>query len=195
MSYIWEYLQKSQKESKRLVGINYEQLIQLIEQGKRLQKQIQVEREKKKTRLISAGGGKKPQLNTESQIILTLIYLRHHLSFQMLGLMFRVSESTANNIFNYWQSLLREILPGSLIEQVKKCGEDLEVIMEMLTDYELIVDSAEQERERPSGYKEQKDCYSGKKKNHTFKNQLIVLPKGKDIVDYLNNLWFSKTEN
>ena len=29
----------------------------------------------------------------------------------------------------------------------------------------------------------QKKWYSGKKKNHTFKNQLIVLPSGEDIVD------------
>ena len=30
---------------------------------------------------------------------------------------------------------------------------------------------------------EQKKYYSGKKKNHTFKNQLIILPEGKDIVE------------
>jgi hypothetical protein len=29
----------------------------------------------------------------------------------------------------------------------------------------------------------QKKYYSGKKKTHTRKNQLIVLPNGKDIVD------------
>ncbi|BAZ22945.1 transposase [Kalymmatonema gypsitolerans NIES-4073] len=27
--------------------------------------------------------------------------------------------------------------------------------------------------------------YSGKKKSHTFKNQIIVLPSGKDIVDVI----------
>jgi hypothetical protein len=52
-----------------------------------------------------------------------------------------------------------------------------------LREYELIVDSCEQPRERPGDYQEQKKYYSGKKKNHTFKNQLIVLPTGKDIVD------------
>ncbi|WP_254568326.1 transposase family protein, partial [Oscillatoria sp. HE19RPO] len=30
---------------------------------------------------------------------------------------------------------------------------------------------------------EQKEHFSGKKKTHTLKNQLIVLPKGEDIVD------------
>ena len=41
----------------------------------------------------------------------------------------------------------------------------------------------EQRRERPSDHKEQEKYFSGKKKQHTFKNQFIVLPKGKDIVD------------
>ncbi|MEM9927698.1 MAG: transposase family protein [Cyanobacteria bacterium P01_D01_bin.50] len=34
-----------------------------------------------------------------------------------------------------------------------------------------------------SEYENQKKYYSGKKKNHTKKNQIIVLPDGKDIVD------------
>lgn len=53
----------------------------------------------------------------------------------------------------------------------------------MLAEHELIVDSAEQSRSRPSVSQEQKTFYSGKKKSHTFKNQLILLPKGKDIID------------
>ena len=46
-----------------------------------------------------------------------------------------------------------------------------------------MVDSSEQVRERPKLYQEQKKFYSGKKKNHTLKNQLIVLPNGAEIVD------------
>ncbi|MEG4224629.1 hypothetical protein QUA35_00765 [Microcoleus sp. N9_B2] len=33
---------------------------------------------------------------------------------------FGVSESTANDTFNYWFGRLRELLPSSLLEQVKK---------------------------------------------------------------------------
>jgi hypothetical protein len=52
-----------------------------------------------------------------------------------------------------------------------------------LTEYELIVDSYEQPIERPTEYEEQKKYYSGKKKKHTKKSQLIVFPEGKDLVD------------
>jgi hypothetical protein len=104
-------------------------------------------------------------------------------TFQLLGIQFGVSESTANDTFNYWFPLLQELLPSSLLEQVKKNASDSEIVKEMLTGFELIVDSCEQPRERPGEYEEQKKYYSGKKKNHTMKNQIIVLPNGDDIVD------------
>ena len=51
---------------------------------------------------------------------LTLIYLRQFTTFQLLGIQFGVSETTANDTFNYWFPLLGKMLPPSLSEQVKK---------------------------------------------------------------------------
>ena len=48
---------------------------------------------------------------------------------------------------------------------------------------ELLVDTWEQPMPRPQDNQEQKAYYSGKKKEHTRKNQVISLPKGTDIVD------------
>lgn len=141
--------------------------------------------EAQKVRIINKGGGRKAKLSTEEQIFLTLIYLRHLTTFQLLGIQFRVSESTANDTFNYWFPILQELLPSSLLESVKKNASDYEIVQEILSEYELIVDSCEQPRERPGEYKEQKKYYSAKKKNHTFKNQIIVLPSGQDIVDII----------
>lgn len=182
-NYTWDYIQKHPQETKRLLGIDYDQLEKLIEQGKILHQRKQKELEKRKVRLIKAGGGNHSKLDEQEQIILMLVYLRHHLSFQILGLLFQVSESTAHNLFNYWQNIFQEELPPSLLEQVKKSPEDREIIREELTNHELIVDSAEQEIERPSDYDTQKKHYSGKQKRHTFKNQFVVLPMGADIVD------------
>jgi len=53
----------------------------------------------------------------------------------------------------------------------------------VLKEFELIVDGSEQPRERPTEYGEQKKFYSVKHPRHTFKNQLIIVPSGKDIVD------------
>lgn len=176
-------INKYPKDTKRLLGIEYDHLELLIEQGEILHQKNQEEIEKKKTRINKAGGGNNPKLSAKEQIVLMLIYLRHNITFQLLGLMFDVSESAAHSLFTYWQQLFGDELPPSLLEQVKKCLNELEEVKEKLAESELIVDSSEQEMERPLDNQSQKENYSGKQKRHTFKSQLIVLPEMKDIVD------------
>jgi cell division septum initiation protein DivIVA len=182
-NFTWEYIQKHPKQTKRLLGIDYNELEQIIEQGKIAHQNQKEETEKKKIRINRAGGGNHPKLSEEQQIVLTLIYLRHNLSFQLLGLLFEVSESTAHNLFDYWQRLLQRELPCSLLEHVKKFPEEITEIKTELTHYELLVDSSEQAIERPSDYQTQQKYYSGKQKRHTMKSQFIVLPELQDIVD------------
>ncbi|WP_375490903.1 transposase family protein [uncultured Nostoc sp.] len=54
---------------------------------------------------MAGGGGRKPKLSVPEQIILTLVYLRHMTTFQLLGIQFGVSESTANDTFNYFRNI------------------------------------------------------------------------------------------
>ena len=180
MNQTLEYIYKHPKETKRIIGITYEQLIKLMDNAKRREKE---KKSKTKKRLIKAGGGRKKSLSPEEEIIVTLYYLHHIPNFQILGINFGVSESSANNIFHYWIDILREILPESLLEEVKKEEDEYLWVKEILTELELIVDSTEQSRERPGKHEEPKKYYSGKKKNHTFKNQIITTPKGTEIID------------
>jgi len=183
MSSILEHINKNPQETQRLIGLEYDELQILIQNAEKLHQEKQALLESQKIRIISGGGGRKPKLSTQEQILLTLVYLRHMTTFQLLGIQFGVSETTANDIFNYWLPIIGELLPCSLLEQVKKKDSDYETVQDILTEYELIVDSYEQARERPGDNEEQKKYYSGKKANHTFKTQIIVLPNGKDIVD------------
>ena len=59
----------------------------------------------------------------------------------------------------------------------------MELVKGILAEHELIVDSWEQPRERPKDNQAQKEYYSGKKKQHTFKGQVITLPLGEDLVN------------
>jgi hypothetical protein len=120
MSQLQEYIEKHQSETQRLIGLNYEQLHQLIIQAEKVHHQKEQEKESQKTRLIKSGGGRSPKLSVKDQILLTLVYLHHCPTFQMLGVQFGLSESAANYIFHYWVNILRELLPASLVEQVKK---------------------------------------------------------------------------
>ncbi len=120
MSKILEYIQQHPRESQRLVGLKYEQLEKLLSKAIELEAQKRKLAEAQKVRIIGSGGGRKAKLSPPEQVILTLTYLRHLTTFQLLGIQFGVSETTANNIFNYWCPLIGELLPASIYEQVKK---------------------------------------------------------------------------
>jgi Helix-turn-helix of DDE superfamily endonuclease/DDE superfamily endonuclease len=185
MSSILNHIEENPQATQRLIGMKYEQLQKIIQNAERLHQEKQALIESNKIRIIGGGGGRKTKLSRREQIILTLVYLRHLTTLKRIGIQFGVSESTANDTFNYWMPILRELLPSSLIEQVKKNESDYEIVKEILTDYELIVDSYEQVRERPRDNKEPEKYYSGKASKHTFKNQIIILPSGRDIVDVI----------
>ena len=183
MSQLREHIERHPSETLRLLGLDYDQLIGLIAQAENLHRQRKKVQENSKVRIIKVGGGRPPKLAIPDQILLTLVYLHHLPTFQMLGVQFGVSESAANYIFHPWIKILRDLLPASLLEQVKKNESEWEWVKEILSEFKLIVDSYEQPIQRPTDYQEQKKYYSGKQKRHTLKNQVIVMPSGKEIVD------------
>lgn len=177
------YIQEYPHRTQQLLGINYDQLLRLLTQAELRHSQQLLEMERTKFRLNVKGGGRKPKLSVPEEVCLCLFYLRQLPTFEVLGLHFGVSKTEANDTFHYWLGILRELLPASLLEQVEHQASDYALVQELLTEFQLLVDSMEQPRERPSDNQEQQEYFSGKKKQHTFKNQVITLPKGKDIVD------------
>jgi len=77
----------------------------------------------------------------------------------------------------FWETFY-QLLKWKKLKDVQKYKE----LRQLLTEYQLIVDSTEQPIVRPIDYELQKDYYSGKKRC-ILKNQFIVLPQGQDIVD------------
>ncbi len=178
-----EHIRLHPKLAKQLIGLTLPQLEQLIKKAIALDKQRKKEVEKDKIRVNKKGAGRAKKLSEDVEICLTLFYLRQMPIFEVLGMIFEVGRTTANDIFHYWLPILQDLLPSSLLEEWEKSLQDNEFVQQLLTSHPLLVDSAEQPRERPKNYQEQKKFFSGKKKRHTFKNQFISLPKGRGIVD------------
>lgn len=113
MSQLREHREKHPSETTRLLGLDYQQLMGLITHAQKLHNQKKRVQENYKTRIIRAGGGRPPKLAVDEQILLTLVYLHHLPTFQMLGVQFGVSESAANYIFSGKQK--RHTLKNQLI--------------------------------------------------------------------------------
>ncbi len=110
-------------------------------------------------------------------------YIRQMPTFEVLGIHFGISKTEANDTFHKWLPILRELLPASLLEELKNQPKKQQMLWELLKEIELLVDSTEQPRQRPKNYQEQKKFFSGKQRSHTFKNSMISYSKGQDIID------------
>ena len=90
MSQLREYLEKHPSETQRILGIDYDQLIQLTIDAENLYDRYKKQQESHQTRLIKPGSGRPPKLTTRDQILLTLVYLHNLPTFQMLGVQFDI---------------------------------------------------------------------------------------------------------
>jgi hypothetical protein len=96
MSQLGEYIEKHPSETQRLLGRDYDQLIKLIINAENLYARHKRPQENQKICLIKPGSGIPPKLTIADPIILTLVYLHHLPTFQILGVQFGIGESTAN---------------------------------------------------------------------------------------------------
>jgi hypothetical protein len=150
--------------------------------------------------------GRPPLLSLEDQVLLTLLYLKEYVTFQVLGLIFGVSETTAYNVATKTEAILiKNNEFKSIANNAKKLeqpieNEDLNQDNNHLNspnessqgieeqqpkhsqkqDRTFIVDATEVRRERP--IVNQSEHYSGKAGDFTAKAQIIIDSVSGEIV-------------
>lgn len=147
---------------KRAVGIKRELFEILVE----VLSLVQKEKHKK--------GGRKPKLSIENILVLFLTYYRDYNTFFSLATIFGIDSSNAFRWVKWCENVLSNIFKFMIdgitnIEQLNKIHLHL-------------VDVTECSIQRPKVHEIQKEYYSGKKKKHTIKIQIIVDEVTKQIV-------------
>jgi hypothetical protein len=150
------------------------------------------------------GGGRKARLATyEEKLLFILVYLKTYPLQEVLAFHFDMSQGQACHWIHVLSEALRLALGelGHLPERdPQKVKELLETYLDESRQYEIgtelemesfAIDGTERRRQRPSDAEEQKRFYSGKKKTHTVKNNVIVT-LGKRRVEYLSGTWEGK---
>lgn len=119
------------------------------------------------------GGGRKAMLErVEDKMVFILFYFKLYPIQKLLGFFFGLSQAQAN----YWLHTLTPILNQALgYEQqlpARKTRE-IEQVLAACPELEFILDGTERPIQRPKEPQRQRDTYSGKKKRHTVKNNII----------------------
>ena len=139
-----------------------------------------------------AGGGRKATLASLSdKLLFILFYLKVYPLQEVMGLIFGLSQGQVNQ----WVHKLSPILQMALGQQghlPERDALNLEQTLAECDGLEFLIDGTERRRQRPTEGQEQKDFYSGKKKAHTFKNNIIVDAQTRQVL-YLSKTYPGKT--
>ena len=108
---------------------------------------------------------------------MALVYLRHNVSHEVVGGLFGWSADASENAFHEAIPALRDLFPKEKWEAVAR-HRPAETKWKADEVTYAIIDSFETPIARPSQNDRQKRVYSGKKKRHTLKTQVVTDQNG-----------------
>jgi len=121
--------------------------------------------------------GRPREVQPLQKVLLSLLYLRHNTSHEVVGRMFGKSADTSENAFVEVLPVLQRLFPNEQWEAEKRYGSDEQQWTPAKVE-RVIVDSFETYVPRPSHNERPKRLYSGKKKRHTLKTQIYTDEQG-----------------
>jgi DDE superfamily endonuclease/Helix-turn-helix of DDE superfamily endonuclease len=127
------------------------------------------------------GAGHPYRNGARSRLLMALVWLRTYPTYEVLGFFFGLHKRNAQ--LNVRAALeVLDVLstfpfdrPGRDRKKLRSPAE----VMAAFPQVRVVIDAKEQRINRPKGSEAQKPYYSGKKKAHTLKTQVVVDPRGR----------------
>jgi len=175
----YQRLSQKPKIFKNLTGATIDEFDRVYQQAYPVWQEQ--ERLSRPNRQRAIGGGRKYELKFREQLLMTLVWLRLYLNTEALGYFFGVDKSTVSRNTRRVLAALRVVGEGTLgwpEPPQRGQGKNVAQALAEYPDLFAIVDATEQAVQRSSDDETQRQHYSGKKKRHTRKTQLIVNEHG-----------------
>jgi DDE superfamily endonuclease/Helix-turn-helix of DDE superfamily endonuclease len=160
-------LKRSADTFRQLTGITPAAFDHLLAELQPRYERADARRKDRAGRRRKPGAGRKHTLSLADRLLMLLIYYRTYTTHAALGFLFGIDDSAVGRNINPLQPLLAGIfrIPERRVELTR---EDLG---------ELFFDATERAIPRPT--RGQRAYYSGKKKRHTIKHQVVVVRRRK----------------
>ena len=187
----YDKLARNPSAFRSLTGMDrpdFDKLHAQVEQAMQDQRQTDTTRRGKQTRQRKQGAGRKYANDLRTRLLMVLFWLRVYPSYSALAYFFSVDKSTIcrniKEILDLLQTVTEFALERPSPERKKHASK--QAVMDAFPDVLLVLDGKEQRIRRPKSKRDaqgnledtQKPYYSGKKKCHTLKNEIAVLPSG-----------------
>jgi hypothetical protein len=180
---VYERLSRRPTVFRALTGLSIKEFETLYEQTASAIEDYDESRLNQRERQREIGAGSQYTHDVRNRLLMGMIWLRQYPTYEVLGFIFDLHKSNVCRNLQGVLAVLREQLRDE-VEWPDKTHrkQKMEQFMEEFTEVAAIVDATEQPTQRPQDAEAQKQYYSGKKKRHTLKTQMVVGPDG-EIMD------------
>ncbi len=130
---------------------------------------------RKDSRERSIGAGRHFKLDVKNRFLMLLVYYRLYITYTLAGFLFDLDQSNICRDIQKIEPLVRECVPiPQKIHRLSKRLRTPEEVERYFPGFLSFTDCTEQQIPRPENRERRKMYYSGKKKRHTVKTQLMV---------------------
>ena len=116
------------------------------------------------------------QLDVKNRFLMLLVYYRLCITYTLAGFLFELDQTNICRDIQKMESLVRKCvpIPQKIYNRLSKRLQTPEEVEKYFPGFLSFIDCTEQQIPRPRDKKRRKMYYSGKKKMHTVKTQLMV---------------------
>jgi hypothetical protein len=134
---------------------------------------------RKNKRERSIGAGRHFKIGVKNRFLMLLVYYRLYTTYTLAGFLFDLDQSNICRDIQKIEPLVRKCVPiPQKMHKITKRLRTLEDVEQYFPGFIAFVDCTEQQIPRPESKRRRKAYYSGKRKRHTVKTQLMVNNSG-----------------
>src|SRR4051794_31263115 len=134
---------------------------------------------KRKNRTRSIGAERSFKLDVKDRFLMLLVYYHLYITYTLAGFLFDLDQSNICRNIQKIESLIRKCIPlPQKIYKITKRLKTPEEVEKYFPCFLAFIDSTERQIPRPKNKRRRTVYYSGKKKKHTVKTQLMVNNRG-----------------
>ena len=160
-------------------GLTPEEFNKIYKQLEQRYTQYEQKRLTQKKRKRAIGAGRPFKLPLKERMLMLLMYYRLYITYGLLEYVFDLNQSNVYRDIVLVEPVLKTCIPipEKMTKRTRKIGT-MEELLELFPEMKAFIDATEQEIPRPKNKRRRKNYYSGKKKRHTVKTQIMVNKKG-----------------
>jgi len=172
-------LVKKPKIFRTFTGLTVEEFDDLYAKIESKYQEYEVKRLQRKDRKRALGAGRKFSLELIDRLLMLLVYYRLYVTYCLSGFLFNLDQSNIYRNIKHLEPVVKACipLPQEIHKKARRIG-DINKLVEYFPELKAFIDATEQGIPRPKNKRRRKNYYSGKKKKHTVKTQIMVNKKG-----------------